>query len=114
MVVKRAKYIPDRGDVIWLEFDPQAGNEIKKNRPALVISPREYNERAHLAIVMPITSQIKGYPFEEGIIYSKIQGVILCDQIRSLDWSARNAKYICTISEKLLFEVIEKFKVLIE
>jgi mRNA interferase MazF len=84
--------VPDRGDVVWLEFNPQAGSEQAERRPALVISPRSYNRKVGLALVCPITSRVKGYPFEvelpEGI---EVKGAILCDQIKSLDWRARHA-----------------------
>lgn len=85
-------YIPDRGDIVWLNFDPQKGSEIMKTRPALVISPRKYNIKSNFAIFMPITSKIKGYPFETLIELQGKKAAILCDQIRSLDWKVRNAK----------------------
>ena len=94
-------YIPKRGDIIWLEFDPQKGKEIQKTRPALTISPHSYNLKTGLGLFMPITSQIKGYPFEVLIDEDKIQGAILCDQIRSLDWRARKAQFIIHIPNNL-------------
>jgi len=88
-------YVPERGDIIWLEFDPQAGHEQAGRRPAIVLSPKAYNERSGLMVCCPITSKIKGYPFEvllpEGI---EISGAILTDQIRNVDWRARNARFI--------------------
>ena len=88
-------YVPDRGDVIWLEFDPQAGHEQAGKRPAFVLSPKAYNERTGLMLCCPITSKIKGYTFEvllpEGL---EITGAILTDQIRNLDFQARNARFI--------------------
>jgi mRNA interferase MazF len=107
------KYKPQRGDIVWLEFDPQKGKEIQKTRPALVISPLEYNERTGLALFMPITSQIKGYPFEVPISIGKIQGAILSDQIRSLDWRARKAKFVTRLPVPIFEDAIEKFRVLI-
>lgn len=107
-------YIPSKGDVVWLEFSPQAGHEQSGHRPALCISPREYNEKVGLAIFCPITSQSKGYPFEVHLPQStKITGVILSDHVKSLDWKAHNAKYICTVPTKLLSEVIAKLRVLL-
>lgn len=90
-----AAYVPDRGDLVWLEFTPHSGSEQAGRRPALVISPRSYNGKVGLALVCPVTSRIKGYPFEvrlpEG---GTVTGVVLADQLRSLDWRARNAKLI--------------------
>jgi mRNA interferase MazF len=107
------KYVPDQGDVVWLNFEPQRGNEIKKTRPALVISSKKYNAKTNLAIFMPITSQIKHYPFElEVSIKGKI-GVILCDQVRSLDWKERKASKITTLSNELLEVAVSKLSLLI-
>jgi len=108
-------YIPKRGDVIWLEFNPQAGHEQARKRPALVISPEAYNFKTSLLLVCPITSQIKGYPFEVKIPSGlQIQGVILSDQVKSLDWQARNAQIACQVPEFVVQEVIEKIRVLID
>lgn len=107
------KYIPDRGDVVWLEFDPQKGKEIQKTRPALTITPKSYNQKTSLALFMPITSKIKGYPFEVLIDLAEIQGAVLCDQIRSLDWKARKAKFIARLPNFTLEVAMAKFKVLL-
>ncbi len=106
-------YVPDRGDLIWLNFDPQSGHEQKGKRPALVISPKEYNEKVGLGIFCPITSQEKGYPFEVKINNKKIQGVILSDQIKNLDWRKRNAEFISKVTNEEIEEVISKFSTLI-
>ena len=90
-------YIPNQGDIVWLDFEPQKGSEITKRRPALVISPKKYNIKTNLAIFMPITSKIKAYPFEILVQIKNQQSAILCDQIRSLDWKARNASRIIII-----------------
>jgi mRNA interferase MazF len=103
------KYIPTCGDVVWLEFDPQAGKEIQKTRPAVVISPYKYNEKIGLALFMPITSQIKGYPFEVIIHEKSIQGAVLCDQIRSLDWRVRKAKFIMHLPTENMANIKAKF-----
>ena len=107
------KYTPKRGDIFWLEFDSQKGKEIQKTRPAVVKSPLQYNQKTGLALFMPITSQIKGYPFEVIIESSDIQGAILCDQIRSLDWRARKAKFVAHLPQVTLQEVLAKFQVLL-
>lgn len=107
-------YIPKRGDIVWLEFDPQKGKEIQKTRPALVISPAQYNQKTGLALLMPITSQIKGYPFEVIISLPKISGAVLSDQVRSLDWKARKAKFIATLPQDILQDVLAKLQVLLD
>ena len=83
-------YVPARGDLVWLEFDPQSGHEQSGRRPALVLSPREYNRRVGLALCCPVTSQVKGYPFEVRISGSTAS-VALADQVKSLDWRVRRA-----------------------
>lgn len=107
------KYSPKEGDVVWLEFDPQKGKEIQKTRPALTISPHAYNIKTGLGLFMPITSKIKGYPFETILNKGEIKGAILCDQIRSLDWKARKAKFVMRIPLSILEDVIAKFSVLL-
>ena len=88
-------YVPDRGHVVWLDFDPQAGHEQAKRRPAVVLSPASYNGVTSLALCCPVTSQVKGYPFEVAMPAGmKVQGVALADQVRSLDWRVRNATYL--------------------
>lgn len=98
-----AAYTPDRGDLVWLEFTPQTGSEQAGGRPALVVSPRVYNGKVGLALFCPITSTVKGYPFEvllpEG---GGVVGVVLADQLKSLDWRARKAKLIERASPDVL------------
>lgn len=101
-------YIPDRGDVVWLDFNPQLGHEQAGKRPALVFSPSEYNKRVGLGLFFPITSQIKDYPFEVKIKLSKINGAVLSDQIKSLDWRTKKLKFIEKAPPKTLEEVREK------
>lgn len=92
------KYIPQRGDVVWITLNPQAGNEQLGRRPAVVLSPAAYNDKVDLALLCPITNQIKGYPFEVPIPDGlSITGVILSDQVKSLGWRARDAELICTL-----------------
>lgn len=109
------EYIPERGDIIWLNFTPQSGHEQAGKRPALVISPSSYNRKVGLALFFPITSKIKGYPFET-ILPSdlEIKGVVLSDQIKSLDWRARKIEFICKVSENTIKEVVKKLNVLIK
>jgi mRNA interferase MazF len=107
------RYAPKPGDIIWLEFDPQRGKEIQKTRPALTISPHAYNLKTGLGLFMPITSKIKGYPFETLIDQGEIKGAILCDQIRSLDWKTRKAKFITHLPSSILEDVIAKFRILL-
>jgi mRNA interferase MazF len=107
-------YAPARGDFVWLEFSPQAGHEQAGHRPALVISPEPYNRKTGLALVCPITTQIKGYPFEvlvpQGL---KAKGVILSDQIKSLDWKARKASLMGRAPASVIAEVLAKAGTLI-
>ena len=108
-------YIPDKRDIVWLEFNPQTGHEQSGHRPALVISPKSYNQKVGLALFCPITNHIKGYPFEVVIPSgSKIEGAILSDQIKNLDWHSRKANFISKLPHNIFNEVIEKIKTLIE
>ena len=112
-MVKSRYYIPQRGDVVWINMDPQAGHEQSGRRPATVISPRNYNERTGLAIFCPVTSQVKGYPFEVIIPPGlPVAGAILSDQVKSLDWQARNAELICALPDETISEVLEKLSLL--
>ena len=107
-------YEPERGDIVWLTFNPQAGHEQAGRRPAVVLSPRAYNSKVGLAILCPITSKIKGYPFEVMIPADcDVTGVVLADQVKSLDWRARNASYICTLPEPVMAEILQKLGLLL-
>ena len=107
-------YIPDRGDIVWLVFDPQAGHEQSGRRPALVISPQSYNSKVGLALLCPVTSKAKGYPFEVSLpVDSKVSGVVLSDQIKSLDWQAREATFACKATKEVVMEVLMKILALI-
>lgn len=107
-------YIPERGDIVWITLDPQAGHEQKGRRPALVISPLAYNKKVGLAIFCPITSQVNGYPFEVIIPHGfPIEGAILSDQVKSLDWKTREAKKIFRLSVSAMGEVLQKLATLI-
>jgi mRNA interferase MazF len=107
-------FVPERGDAIWLTFDPQAGREQSGRRPAVVISPRAYNAKTDLAIVCPITSNIKGYPFEVTLPAGlPIGGAVLSDHVRSLDWRARNATRICALPPQVVDDVLAKIQTLL-
>ena len=107
-------YVPQRGDTVWLVFDPQAGHEQAGRRPALVLSPRSYNERVGLALMCPITTQEKGYPFEVALPPGgKLRGAVLADQVRSLDWRVRRAARIGAVPPSLLEQVILRVEVLL-
>ncbi len=104
--MKSGKYVPDRGDVVWLNFTPQAGNEQRGKRPALILSPKIYNEKTSLCVCLPITSKVKGYPFEVALPDAlEIQGVILSDQIKNLDFSVRDISFICRVSDEVVNQV---------
>ena len=111
---KTMAYIPDSGDIVWIMFNPQAGHEQAGHRPALVLSPKAYNGKVGLAILCPITSQVKGYPFEvlipDGL---EINGAILSDQVKSLDWRARKAEFSCKLPPAAFNEVVQKLSALI-
>ena len=109
------EYVPARGDVVWLSFTPQAGHEQAGHRPALVLSPRTYNEKTSLALFCPITSRVKGYPFEVPLsATSAVSGVVLADQVKSLDWRARDARFEGQATRQVVGEVLEKVNVLLE
>ena len=98
-----AAYVPDREDLVWLEFTPQTGSEQAGRRPALVISPKSYNGKVGLALFCPVTSKIKGYPFEVLLPAGcRVAGVVLADQLKSLDWRARKAKLIEHVASDVL------------
>ena len=108
------RYVPERGDIVWLEFNPQTGHEQAENRPALVVSPRAYNRKVGLALFCPITSQVKGYPFEVIIPQGlKVSGAILADQVKSLDWRVRKARRLIRAPSSVLEEVLAKILVLL-
>jgi mRNA interferase MazF len=110
-----ARYVPDRGDIVWLHFDPQAGHEQAGRRPALVISPKGYNGKVGLALFCPITSRVKGYPFEVALPeVGKIKGAVLCDQLKSLDWRTRRARRIGPAPDAVLEEATAKILALID
>lgn len=106
-------YIPDRGDLVWVDFNPTRGREQAKVRPAIVVSPKNYNQKTNLAIMCPITSVSKGYPFEVAITDKKVAGVILSDHLRSLDWKARNVQFIVKVKPAVIAEVQTKIVLLI-
>jgi mRNA interferase MazF len=104
-------YIPDCGDVVWISLDPQAGHEQSGHRPALVLSPAAYNGKVGLMLCCPISTQIKGYPFEVVIADNpKVSGVVLADQVKCLDWRARCAKRQGKVSNTALDETLKKLK----
>jgi mRNA interferase MazF len=107
-------YIPNRGDAVWITLDPQAGHEQAGRRPALVLSPSAYNGRVGLALFCPITSQVKGYPFEVSLpAGSPVSGVVGADQIKSLDWRARKATWIGAVSDDVVDLVLQRLQTLL-
>ncbi len=111
---RKTAYIPERGDAVWIKLDPQAGHEQAGRRPALVLSPSTYNGRVGLALLCPITNRAKGYPFEvplpDGLAVS---GVVGADQVKSLDWQARQATRIGTVSDEVVAEVVRRLQTLL-
>lgn len=110
----RQRYVPERGDVVWLSFQPQTGHEQSGRRPALVVSPAAYNGKVGLALFCPLTSQMKQYPFEvvlpAGLV---VNGAVLSDQVKSLDWRARHAKFVGRLPEAQVREVLAKLGTLL-
>ncbi|MBC7753072.1 MAG: endoribonuclease MazF [Moraxellaceae bacterium] len=106
-------YIPHRGDIIWLNFTPQAGHEQMGTRPALILSPEKYNKKTGLAVCCPITSNIKGYPFEVVVSGKKIKGAVLSDHLKNLDWKIRKAKFIEKASDDVVKQCSLKISALI-
>lgn len=108
-------YVPDRGDVVRVSFNPQAGHEQAGWRPALILSPKTYNAKVGLALLCPITSQVKGYPFEVQVPEGyPVSGVVLSDQVKSLDWRARKAALWCKLPPATYQEVLQKLQTLLE
>ena len=113
-MVDAPSYFPRRGDVVWISLNPQAGHEQAGRRPALVLSPAAYNAKVGLAILCPITSQVKGYPFEVPIPNGLgIGGVVLADQVKSLDWQARRAEFVCELPSATVSEALQKLNLLL-
>lgn len=108
-MVKR--YIPDVGDVVWINCDPSVGNEHKKRRPAVILSPKQYNRLTNLCICCPMTSKQKGYPFE---VVIDNESIVLSDQVKSLDWVSRKAEYKTKIDTELLSEIKSKVAILLQ
>jgi len=113
-VVARA-YVPDAGDLVWIDFTPQAGREQAGRRPAVVLTPRKYNEKTSLAVLCPITNHSKGYPFEVALLAGhRMSGVILSDHLKSLDWRQRNAERAGKLPPSILAEVLERISALLQ
>ncbi len=113
-MVESSRYVPDRGDIVELFFSPQKGHEQAGKRPALVLSPMAYNSRTSLFIACPITSREKGYPFEVALPEGcTTRGVVLADQVKSLDWTCRSASFIEKAPEAVYKAVLERIMVLI-
>ena len=107
-------YVPARGDIVWLDFEPSVGREQTGNRPALVVSPEAFNRKTGLALLCPVTSRIRGYPFEVRLPDSStISGVVLADHIKSLDWRERGARPIGRAPTRILRDVLDKVRVLL-
>jgi mRNA interferase MazF len=113
-VVAASAYVPDRGDVVWLAFTPQAGREQAGRRPAVVLTPARYNDKAGLAICCPVTSQVKGYPFEVALPAGlPISGVIPADQVKSLNWRSQRAALIARLPDEVLEDLLLKLGALL-
>lgn len=112
MEMNSGKYIPNRGDIIWVDLSPTLGREQSGKRPALVLSKKSYNKSSQLLLACPIISQIKGYPFEV-ILNGKITGVVLSDQVRSISFTKRMLEYAETVSQDIITEVAHKINLVL-
>lgn len=106
-------YVPDEGDIVWLDFTPQSGHEQAGRRPAVVLSPKTYNSRAGLLVCVPVTNQVKGYPFEVALEGKGASGAALADQVKSLDWQTRHAERKGRASPAEVAEIKAKIKALL-
>jgi mRNA interferase MazF len=109
----RRGFVPEAGDIVWLEFNPQAGHEQAGHRPALVVSPASYNSRTGLMVCCPITSRIKGHPFEVQTVVDGVECAVLSDQVKSLDWKVRRARKKSAVSPEAMLHVRAKIKALL-
>jgi mRNA interferase MazF len=108
------RYVPDHGDIAWLDFSPHAGHEQGGRRPALILSPKQYNGPSGMGVCCPITNRSKGYPFEVPLPSGlEVTGTILVDQVKSVDWATRRAKYVCAAPAEVVHEVLAKIAVLL-
>lgn len=111
----KGEYVPERGDAVWITLDPQAGHERAGRRPALVLSPSTYNGLVGLALLCPITTQVKGYPFEVPLPAGlPVAGVVGADQVKSLDWRARKATRIAAVPKEIVRQVVTRLQTLLE
>ncbi len=108
-----SSYVPDAGDIIMLDFDPQLGREQAKRRPALVLTDRRYNRASGLAVVCPLTSRRKAYPFSFPVTVGQVEGAVLVDQLKSLDWTMRNAEFYLKAEPALVSKVRQYLAVLL-
>lgn len=106
--------VPDRGDIVWLNFTPQAGHEQAGHRPALVLSPAKYNRASGMMLCCPMTTQVKGYPFEVVVdLPGEAPGVVLADQVKNVDWNARRAQRKGRASDEVVADVLAKIQALL-
>jgi len=111
----RRPYVPERGELVWLTFDPQAGHEQAGRRPAVILSPSSYNAKSGLAIVVPVTRQAKGYPFEVPLPPNlSLTGVVLADQLKNVDWRARDAQRIAPLPPETIAAILNRAALLLK
>ena len=109
----KARYYPQRGDIIFTDFDPAAGKEQNLNRPALVLSPKAFNQKIELALVAPITSKVRGHGFEVVLENTDTEGVVLCHQVKVIDYNERGCKFLEKVPESVVLDVLAKVKLLV-
>ena len=106
-------YVPDAGDIVWLDFDPQAGHEQAGHRPALVVSPASYNGKTGLMVCCPMSTKVKGHPFEVVTEVDGVDSAVLSDQVKSLDWKIRRARKKGAAPSEVMIHVRAKIKALL-
>lgn len=113
LVMAKKKYIPKRGDVVWTNFDPAAGHEQMGNRPALVLSPTPFNKQIMLAMVVPITSRVRGHGFEVPLNGKKVKGVVLCQQVKMIDFKERGIQFVENAPENVTSDALAKVRAIV-
>jgi mRNA interferase MazF len=107
------RYVPERGDLVWIQLNPRMGREQSGHRPALVLSPKSYNRRTGLCVVCPLTRQAKGYAFEVAVTSAGVEGVVLADHVCCVDWKARNVQFIGHAGDAVLDEIVARLEALL-
>jgi len=112
--MSKTNYVPERGDIVYTNFDPSAGHEQAMKRPALILSPHAFNDQIGLALVAPITSRVRGHGFEVAVNGNRTNGVILCHQVKTIDYVARGVSFIEKADSEVLVDSLAKVRLLVQ